>query len=82
MLRGIDAAVDDTVPARRPITVRDLLTFRLGTGGLFAPPGTYPIQAALDALDLGGGPPQPAAAARSGRVDAADGQPAADVSAG
>jgi len=60
VLHSIDAAVDDTVPARRPITVRDLLTFRLGTGGLFAPPGTYPIQAALDALDLGGGPPQPA----------------------
>ncbi len=60
VLRSIDAQLDDTVPAKRPITVRDLLTFRLGTGGLMAPPGTYPIQAALDALELGGGPPQPA----------------------
>ncbi len=31
VLRAIDAAVDDTVPARRAITLRDLLTFRLGS---------------------------------------------------
>ena len=30
VLRAIDAAIDDTVPARRAITLRDLLTFRLG----------------------------------------------------
>ena len=28
VLRRIDAALDDTVPARRPITVEDRLTFR------------------------------------------------------
>ena len=28
VVRRIDAPVDDTVPAHRPITVRDLLTFR------------------------------------------------------
>ena len=32
VLRQIDAARDDTVPARRPITVEDLLTFRCGLG--------------------------------------------------
>lgn len=32
VLRRIDAALDDTVPARRPITVEDLLTFRCGHG--------------------------------------------------
>jgi CubicO group peptidase (beta-lactamase class C family) len=30
-----DGPVDDTVPARRPITLRDLLTFRLGLGSDF-----------------------------------------------
>jgi CubicO group peptidase (beta-lactamase class C family) len=28
----LDDPVDDTEPARRPITVRDLLTFRMGLG--------------------------------------------------
>ena len=47
VLRTIDAPVEDTVPASRPITVRDLLTFTLGTGLVFAAPDTYPIQDAL-----------------------------------
>jgi CubicO group peptidase (beta-lactamase class C family) len=48
VLRTIDAAVDDTVAANRPITLRDLLTFTLGTGLVFAEPGAYPIQEALE----------------------------------
>ena len=32
VLRTIDSELDDTVPAKRPITVRDLLTFRSGYG--------------------------------------------------
>jgi CubicO group peptidase (beta-lactamase class C family) len=48
VLREPGAQLDDTVPAHRPITVRDLLTFRLGTGAIMAPPGTYPIQRAMD----------------------------------
>ena len=60
VLRRIDAAVDDTVPAKRPITVRDLLTFRLGHGMIMAPPGTYPVQAAIDAQGFTPGPPTPA----------------------
>lgn len=55
VLRHLDGPLDDTVPAHRPITVRDLLTFRMGTGVLMAPPGSYPIQQAMDALDLGQG---------------------------
>lgn len=47
VLRALDSEVDDTVPAARPITLRDLLTFRLGYGLIFAPPGTYPIQQAM-----------------------------------
>jgi CubicO group peptidase (beta-lactamase class C family) len=56
VLRRIDAPVDDTVPASRPITVRDLLTFRMGFGGYFGP---SPVTAAAAALQLGVGPPAP-----------------------
>jgi CubicO group peptidase (beta-lactamase class C family) len=60
VLRRVEGPVDDVVPAVRAVTVRDLLTFRLGFGMLMAPPGTYPIQRALDALALGEGMPRPA----------------------
>ena len=30
VLQRLDGPLDDTVPAKRPITLRDLLTFRLG----------------------------------------------------
>jgi CubicO group peptidase (beta-lactamase class C family) len=47
VLRTIDSELDDTVPGRRPITVRDLLTFRSGYGEVaFASP-TCPLQRAL-----------------------------------
>ncbi len=59
VLRRIDGALEDTVAAKRPITVRDLLTFRMGTGIIMAPPGTYPIQRAMDELELGQGMPRP-----------------------
>src|SRR5581483_746464 len=59
VLKRLDAPPDDTVPASRPITLRDLLTFGLGYGIVMAPPGTYPIQAALSVPELGQGPPQP-----------------------
>jgi CubicO group peptidase (beta-lactamase class C family) len=42
--------LDDTVPAARPITLRDLLTFTLGTGMVEAEPGTVPIADALSAI--------------------------------
>lgn len=42
--------LEDTVPAKRPITLRDLLTFTLGTGIGVAEPGTIPIADALNAL--------------------------------
>lgn len=37
VVRRIDGPIDDTVAAHRPITVRDLLTFRMGFGGYFGP---------------------------------------------
>jgi CubicO group peptidase (beta-lactamase class C family) len=42
--------LENTVPAKRPITLRDLLTFTLGTGMVSAEPGTVPIADALNAL--------------------------------
>jgi CubicO group peptidase (beta-lactamase class C family) len=59
VLRQLDSALDDTVPAERPITVRDLLTFVWGFGMVIAPPGSYPIQRAMDELELGQGAPDP-----------------------
>jgi CubicO group peptidase (beta-lactamase class C family) len=47
------------VPASRPITLRDLLTFRMGFGIVMAPPDATPIQRAIGAQRLGQGPPAP-----------------------
>jgi CubicO group peptidase (beta-lactamase class C family) len=61
VLARIDGPLDETVPARRPITVEDLLTFRMGFGMVteptFNPP--FPIVTAADDLDLVLGPPDP-----------------------
>jgi CubicO group peptidase (beta-lactamase class C family) len=46
VLRSRESELDDTVPANRPITLRDLLTFRLGIGLVFGPE-PYPIQRAM-----------------------------------
>jgi len=54
VLADPDGPLDDTVPAERPITMRDLLTYTLGTGMVPAEPGTIPI---ADALDTLGEPP-------------------------
>ena len=61
VLRAIDAELDDTVPAERPITLEDLLSYRFGLGSVMAPPGSYPIQRAEAELGLHsiGGPPWP-----------------------
>src|SRR5215475_2761932 len=59
VLKRLDGPLDDTEPAKRPITLRDLLTFRMGSGIVIAPPGTQPIQTAMTDLQLGQGPPQP-----------------------
>ena len=60
VLKRLDGPLDDTVPAKRPITVRDLLTLRMGFGFIMGPPDAYPILAAVDELQLGMGPPKPA----------------------
>jgi CubicO group peptidase (beta-lactamase class C family) len=57
VLADPDGPLDDTVPAERPVTLRDLLTFTLGTGIVVAEPGTVPIADALNALHSDPGPP-------------------------
>ena len=54
VLADPNGPLDDIVSAKRPITLRDLLTFTLGTGMVPAEPGSVPI---ADALDTLGEPP-------------------------
>ena len=60
VLRAIDSPLDDTLPANRPITLRDLLTFRLGIGSVMVFPPRYPIQQAMAEAGVGPGPALPA----------------------
>src|SRR6266702_1134865 len=59
VLKRLEGPLDETVPANRPITVRDLLTFRMGFGQLMAPPDAYPILKAANEQRVGMGPPTP-----------------------
>ena len=60
VLRSPESPLDDTVPAERPITVEDVLSFHLGFGSIMAA-GPYPIQQAERELGLKTlGPPWPA----------------------
>ena len=47
VLRTIDSPLDDTVPAKRPITLRDLFTFRAGYGEVAFLSPTCPLQKAM-----------------------------------
>ena len=64
VLRRLDGPLDDTTPAVRAITVRDLLTFTFGFGAvveMFLADAPWPVMEAADALRLGTlGPPDPA----------------------
>jgi CubicO group peptidase (beta-lactamase class C family) len=56
VLRRIDAPVFDTVPAKRAITLRDLLTFRSGHGMIPVFPDRFPIQKAIAEAGFAPGP--------------------------
>jgi CubicO group peptidase (beta-lactamase class C family) len=60
VLRAIESPLDDTVPANRPITLRDVLTFRLGIGAVMVFPPRYPIQHAMAEAGVAPGPILPA----------------------
>nr|BFE68190.1 hypothetical protein GCM10020092_014910 [Actinoplanes digitatis] len=61
MLARVDGPLDETVPAARPVTIEDLLTFRMGFGTLteptYDPP--FPIVEAAQAARLVLGAPDP-----------------------
>ena len=63
VLRRMDGPLDDTTPAVRAITARDLLTFTFGFGmatEMFSSPAPWPVIEASRALDLSPiGPPEP-----------------------
>jgi CubicO group peptidase (beta-lactamase class C family) len=63
VLRRPDGPLDDTVPAARPVTVRDLLTFTWGfgmQGAMFTGAETWPIVEAVGERELNSfGPPVP-----------------------
>ena len=56
VLRTLDSDLDDTVPAERPITLRDLLSMRMGLGLIMADPATTPIAARMNELQVAPGP--------------------------
>jgi CubicO group peptidase (beta-lactamase class C family) len=57
VLRAISSPLDDTVPARSSITVRQLMDFTFGFGLVFDP--TLPVNKAAEAHHLVLGPPVP-----------------------
>ena len=57
VLRRVDGDLDDTEPARRSITVEDLLTMRMGFGWAFE--CECPAVGRATELELGFGPPDP-----------------------
>ncbi len=59
VLKQINGPLEDTVPANRPITVRDLLTMGMGFGFILEPSSTYPIHQAATELGVMPGPPLP-----------------------
>ena len=52
VLRTIESPLDDTVSSKRPVSLRDLQTMRLGFGAVMAPLDTYPVQNPIADLDL------------------------------
>jgi CubicO group peptidase (beta-lactamase class C family) len=59
VMRDPHGDLHDTVPATQPITVEDLLTFRLGWGMDFDFSKPQPVLEAFAKLGLGSGPPEP-----------------------
>jgi CubicO group peptidase (beta-lactamase class C family) len=61
VLKRLDGPLEDTVAAKRPITLRDLLTLRMGFGQVMARLDAYPILKAAHELQIGMDAPNPTA---------------------
>lgn len=60
VLKRLDGPLDETVPAKRPISLRDLLTLRMGFGYIVSPGAAdYPIVKAAKQHQFLLGPPKP-----------------------
>jgi CubicO group peptidase (beta-lactamase class C family) len=59
VLKRLDGPLDDTVPAKRPLSLRDLLTLRMGLGYVMDAAGPYPILKAANERKLLLGPTRP-----------------------
>jgi CubicO group peptidase (beta-lactamase class C family) len=57
VVKSLSSELDETVPAHHAITLRDLLTYRMGFGSIMAMPGTYPIQRLIREYRIGGDGP-------------------------
>jgi CubicO group peptidase (beta-lactamase class C family) len=58
VLKSMSSQPDETVPARRGVTVRDLLTSCTGFGSVMVMPDTYPIQKLIRKYRIGGDGPK------------------------
>lgn len=56
VLKSLSSPLSETVPASRPITLRDLLTLRMGQGAVMVWPPQYPIQQAQADAGIAPGP--------------------------
>lgn len=63
VLKSLESPLDDTVPARRSITLRDLLTFTFGLGAIMVWPPKHPIQKAMQEADVAPNPYLPSVSA-------------------
>ncbi|MBN9512121.1 MAG: beta-lactamase family protein [Alphaproteobacteria bacterium] len=59
VLKSLSSPLDETVPAVHSITLRDLLTFRLGIGAVMDFSARHPIQAAMEEAGVAPGPFMP-----------------------
>jgi len=59
VLKRLDGPLEETVPAKRQISLRDLLTLRMGIGHIMTPTSGWPIQKAINEQRLLQGPPKP-----------------------
>jgi CubicO group peptidase (beta-lactamase class C family) len=56
VLKRVDGPIDETVPAERSISVRDLLTMRMGIGYVIGAEDSWPIMQAMQERGVAGGP--------------------------